>query len=289
MQAVIVCCELAKLNYGMSARWLVANWESDGMFYNGTASGIPLWNPRPDVFYMHFARQSMGDHLVSASVPGSQVVLAYASTFASGHVGIIVVNKSKTAFTASLTPDNYSFGDRFYVYSLTGGTDNGDFSQIVNVNDEGPSAPAWGPSIDQLDSLKAYAYPTTGNEIKFPLPGRSVQFILLEPGSHSTSVENRSMIDGVRHFELFQNFPNPFNPTTVIQYAVPAGRSRQVGTVSLRVYDILGREVATLVNEVQQPGYHSVHFNAIDLPSGVYFYRLETESFAATKMMLLLR
>ena len=70
-------------------------------------------------------------------------------------------------------------------------------------------------------------------------------------------------------FALSQNYPNPFNPTTNIQFAVP-----QAGPVSLRVYDVLGREVARLVDDVLQPGYYTARFEGHTLASGVYFYRL---------------
>jgi len=74
-------------------------------------------------------------------------------------------------------------------------------------------------------------------------------------------------------FELFQNYPNPFNPTTIISYQLPG----DVGTqfiASLKVYDIRGREVANLVNEQQDAGYHQITFDAHRLSSGVYFYKL---------------
>jgi len=85
-------------------------------------------------------------------------------------------------------------------------------------------------------------------------------------------------------FELLQNYPNPFNPATTIEYGLPSA-----SRVELRLYDILGREVATLVNEVQTPGYHTVRFDASGLASGVYFYRLRAGEFTQTKRMLLLR
>ena len=86
-------------------------------------------------------------------------------------------------------------------------------------------------------------------------------------------------------FQLSQNYPNPFNPSTVIRYQV-SGMSR----VTLKVYDILGREVTTLVNEEKPAGTYEVIFNASNLSSGVYFYRLETSNgFSRTKKMILLR
>ena len=88
----------------------------------------------------------------------------------------------------------------------------------------------------------------------------------------------------VRNFSLSQNYPNPFNPSTVIQYQIP-----QPGKVTLNIYDMLGREIRTLVNEFQQNGSHSITFDAIHLSSGVYFYRIQAGSFIETKKMLLLK
>ncbi|MBV6477991.1 MAG: hypothetical protein HGGPFJEG_00737 [Ignavibacteria bacterium] len=85
-------------------------------------------------------------------------------------------------------------------------------------------------------------------------------------------------------FNLSQNYPNPFNPSTTINFAIPS-----TGLVTLKVYDVVGKEVASLVNEVKNAGNHSVKFNASGLSSGVYFYRLQTGDFVDTKKMFLLK
>jgi hypothetical protein len=85
-------------------------------------------------------------------------------------------------------------------------------------------------------------------------------------------------------FALGQNFPNPFNPTTVIRYQLPAASH-----VELKVYDILGREVTTLVNEQKPAGYYTVQFNAAGLASGVYFYRMKAGDFVETRKLTLIR
>lgn len=91
-------------------------------------------------------------------------------------------------------------------------------------------------------------------------------------------------------FELQGNYPNPFNPKTVIKYTVGAtSGTGQVSSVRLVVYDPLGREVATLVDEKKQPGTHFVTFDAFHLASGVYFYRLTGGSFVQARKMLLVR
>jgi photosystem II stability/assembly factor-like uncharacterized protein len=85
-------------------------------------------------------------------------------------------------------------------------------------------------------------------------------------------------------FKLFQNYPNPFNPTTNIKYQISNS-----SFVSLKVYDILGKEIITLVNEKQIPGFYEVSFNANSLASGIYFYRLSAGNFVQTKRMILLK
>ncbi len=85
-------------------------------------------------------------------------------------------------------------------------------------------------------------------------------------------------------YQLYQNYPNPFNPSTTIQYAIPRG-----GLTTLKVYNRLGQEVATLVNEVQGPGTYATRFNASSYPSGVYFFRIQSGSFSAVKKMILLK
>jgi len=85
-------------------------------------------------------------------------------------------------------------------------------------------------------------------------------------------------------FSLQQNYPNPFNPSTVISYQLPVA-----GNITLKIYDALGNEVQTLVNEKQNAGSYSFDFNAASLPSGIYFYKLVTEKFSETKKMILIK
>ena len=85
-------------------------------------------------------------------------------------------------------------------------------------------------------------------------------------------------------FKLEQNYPNPFNPETRIRYQVSS-----ISPVTLRIYDILGNEVTTLVNEQKEPGYYEVEFSASQLASGVYIYRLQAGSYVSTKKMMVLK
>jgi ligand-binding sensor domain-containing protein len=98
-----------------------------------------------------------------------------------------------------------------------------------------------------------------------------------------TAVENNHN-NIPNHFELKQNYPNPFNPSTTLSFVI--GHS---SFVDLKVYDVLGREVATLVNEEKPAGNYQVKFNAANLPSGIYIYKLQAGSLTETKKMILLK
>ena len=88
----------------------------------------------------------------------------------------------------------------------------------------------------------------------------------------------------ITNYKLEQNYPNPFNPSTTIEYRIP-----EAGIVSIKIYDILGREIKTLVNKFQLSGNYQIQFDAADLASGVYFYQLKTNGFISVKKMLLLK
>ena len=92
------------------------------------------------------------------------------------------------------------------------------------------------------------------------------------------------MLDIPTEFALYDNYPNPFNPQTIIGYDMP-----QAGQVSLRVFDVLGRLVATLVNQEQVAGRHQVTFNAERFASGVYLYRIKVGGFSKVGKMILVK
>jgi len=121
--------------------------------------------------------------------------------------------------------------------------------------------------------------------------------ILVDIGNDGTIDDTLSLINQVtgisddqgslimpNSYNLAQNFPNPFNPVTTIQYSIP-----QRSNVTIKVYDILGNEVATLVNEEKATGIYEVDFKAAGLSSGIYFYKLQADSFVETKKMILIK
>jgi hypothetical protein len=145
-----------------------------------------------------------------------------------------------------------------------------------------------GRGVDELNSI------TVGREIS-----SNISNFHKNNFGYPIMLSNDKPIAFVNEFKLEQNYPNPFNPSTKIKFTIPsviASRTKQSQIVSLKVYDILGKEVATLVNEQLSPGEYTVEFNASALTSGVYFYQLtaggpETSSghgtFQTKKMILM--
>jgi hypothetical protein len=104
-------------------------------------------------------------------------------------------------------------------------------------------------------------------------------------GDPPTEIQ-KDYLNIITDYKLNQNFPNPFNPETVISWQLPVS-----GYVTLKIYDVLGREVAKLINEFQQAGIHNLNFNIqnFQLPSGVYFYIIQAGDFTQTKKMILMK
>jgi len=102
--------------------------------------------------------------------------------------------------------------------------------------------------------------------------------------SSPTNVEDDDFGNFPNEFVLFQNYPNPFNPSTSIKFQISNPEF-----VSLKVYDVLGREVAILINEEKQPGVYEMQFNASSFSSGIYYYKLVSGSFIETKKMIFLK
>jgi len=105
------------------------------------------------------------------------------------------------------------------------------------------------------------------------------------------SVEDENYIKSPITFNLYQNYPNPFNPSTIIKYTISNVTLSGVegSRVQLKIYDVLGNEISTLVDEEKPAGNYEIKFNASTLSSGIYFYKLQTSNFTETKKMILLR
>jgi len=119
--------------------------------------------------------------------------------------------------------------------------------------------------------------------VEYWFPSQVNQWITLVEGTGSTTEVNEE-ISAVDNYELGQNYPNPFNPVTTIPYKIS-----KPGNVDLRVFNILGEEIAVLINNYQPQGNYSIPFNGENIPSGVYFYRLRINNISLVKRMILLK
>lgn len=176
MHAILLLGELLKANYGMAARWDLANgWDNGndhGMFNQGDEpDGVPKWAPRPAFYHMYFFQKFLGDRAVASSILGTNDIETYASSYTSGEVGVTLVNKSTVARTVEIKVQNFRKGNRYYWYTLTGGSDNGEFSRKTFVNGKSSAYASGGPS--DYTTLSAYSN-LTANSIKVTIPGRSV-------------------------------------------------------------------------------------------------------------------
>jgi hypothetical protein len=156
-----------------------------------------------------------------------------------------------------------------------------------------------GNGVYHLQSLPAGTMKIIANRFGFSGDSATVN-VTSTSNIDSVNFYLRYLYVGIRQLEstvpseyrLFQNYPNPFNPNTIIRYKISRLSSRDAlarDLVLLRVYDILGKEIATLVNEKQSPGVYEVTFDGSTLPSGVYYYKLTAGDYTETKKALLVK
>ena len=205
-----------------------------------------------------------GSFLASGS-DGSAIATGFTRGTVNWGNGVITQAQSST----DVLVINYSFSDGTVSWAKTAGGLYYNRGDAVAVDRYGAVYVAGVVGVNaRFDSLQF-----TGGTIN--------SFIArISPGSVVSVSDDQQL----HEFALYQNYPNPFNPATRIPYSV-----RGLGFVSLKIFDVLGHEVATLVNEVKAPGSYEVTWNAEGAASGVYFYRLQAGSFNATRKLMLLR
>lgn len=131
------------------------------------------------------------------------------------------------------------------------------------------------------NSQKTYSY--TDKNVKYGRYAYRLKQIDID-GSFEYSPTVDADIGKPEYYWLGQNFPNPFNPVTTISYTLPAG-----DFVTIKIFNIQGQIIKTLVNEIQDAGYYEINFDGSELTSGVYIYRMETKHFGDSKKLLLLK
>ncbi|MCG2614387.1 alpha-L-arabinofuranosidase [Terrimonas sp. NA20] len=182
LHADLVIGELLQNKYGLACRWDLANaWENGndhGMFNNGDEpDGVPKWNPRPVFYHMYFFQQFLGDRLVTSGTGASTEIASYASSFSSGELGVVLINKSTSDKIMELDIKNFRAGKRFYWYTLSGAGDNGEFSRKVLVNGVTATHASGGP--ENYTSIKANAA-NTDKGIRIRIPSRSAVFLCVD-------------------------------------------------------------------------------------------------------------
>jgi len=238
------------VNTGLTPQWISSFAIFDSMLFAGTVGGGVWYRP------------------ISEMLPHPAMLLSQTS-LKFGLVHVDSTEKAALSVTNNspllLIIDSLSTGtNRFHVVSA---------HDTVTENDTISLSISFTPDTSRSYSDTLYVFSNAANRLtKVPLSGNgALTGVSGNPG-------------GPTIFALSQNYPNPFNPATTISYDVPKS-----GIVALKVYDVLGREVALLVNEQKQPGSYRVKFDGSSLSSGVYFYRLQAGSFVDTKKLVLLK
>ena len=181
------------------------------------------------------------------------------------------------------------------IYIFGGGTGHAE-ENYINVDEYDPDSDTW-KTISTIPTFRWGLQACTIGEKIYTVGGAdslnqaSSVLEVFNPPSNPTGVNEHGNFNMPKEFNLFQNYPNPFNPTTKIEYSIPVVNENFSFTtkVVLKVYSVLGREVATLVNEYKPAGKYEIEFNASSLPSGVYLYKLKTGNYSSVKKMLLLK
>jgi len=159
----------------------------------------------------------------------------------------------------------------------------------VKINKQELSEMRKGLSLDQIDlnnKSKSEIIQLFDRAISYKI----IEFTLTNHTSFKNvpiptdRIKSTSDNETPRIFNLYQNYPNPFNPISTIKYDIP-----KQSEVTIKIFDIIGREVSILVNETKEPGFYTVSFDGTNYSSGVYFYRIETGSFTDVKKMVLLK
>lgn len=181
IHAAIVFGEMIKNKYGMACRWDLANGYANGndhgLFNKGDEPGVPKWEPRPEYYYQYYFEKYFGDKMIANSCSDKNIIV-YASSFGDGKMGLVLINKDTVTKTTSIHFNHQQKNNgKFYCYTLTGGNDNGLFSQKVLINGVETNLPAGGSQ--NFENIKA-ASTSFKKEIKIDLPAMAVEYILVD-------------------------------------------------------------------------------------------------------------
>lgn len=223
---------------------------------------------------------------------GSYTLLAGPGLGQTGPDSYLATDKDKNVLVATWNSPRTLTDSLVDIYAAYRFVDGGEWSTPVNLTDSpgmNENSHHMAPYVKSngngsYTAFVFYHYPA-GYTGYYPDATYDTQPSVVYSGSYTfTATGVEDAVSGPTGFVLSQNFPNPFNPTTSIKYSVG-----ERSNVSLKVFDMLGREVASLVNEVKEQGSYSVNFDAAKLASGTYVYKLTAGNFVETKKMVLLK
>jgi hypothetical protein len=299
------------------------NYSNNNPFFSGTGDTLFFYSSAPEGFILRVTRTTSGwtqPSVVPIPLPqgygvGLQFSMSkngtlylelsdqnlqhgiYKSVLVNGNYQMPVslgplINTNTSEFGPYIDPD-----ERFLIFasSRPGGYGYHDLYLSTRNSNNTWNAPINLGSTINTSSADAYPYITPDGLYFFYTTekqgdlGYNPYWISAQYIYNLASVGINNQSGNVKDFELFQNYPNPFNPSTKIRFQI-----KESGFVSLKVYDILGKEVAVLMNEKLQPGSYEIPFsineyNENHISSGIYFYSLETENYRSTKKMIFMK
>jgi hypothetical protein len=239
------------------------NKESD--LFNFSDEGVGITNPDQIVKIIDFETIILEDTTVE------RVFVLNGLQISSGD-SVHIQEKDRQELLVQNYGEAMNYDLQARIASASGGTNFLHMSIPMTQNSAHQIMPAWTDLISEPITI----FIDLGND------GTIDDTIFVK--NQATNIEDEGSLISPDSYNLAQNFPNPFNPSTSIRYSIPQRRN-----VTLKVYDILGNEVASLVNEEKAQGVYTVTFNAGGLSSGIYFYTLRADGFVQTKKMLLLK
>ncbi len=208
------------------------------------------------------------------------------TSFETSNVSVFLLNKYTGAANVFSSPHTYKLkrGDSNFVY-VVGGTRGNLKDSLIYVK-----YPDSKPTVGAVEYQNGFYKLITYTVWEDSSDGKLALFGVRREDTYGTIGVDDDNLTKPNDFKLFQNYPNPFNPKTIIKYSIVDGPWR-MNNVQVKVFDLLGREVATLVNEQKLAGEYEVEFDAqkYGLSTGVYFYRLTAGSFTSTKKLIYLR
>jgi Secretion system C-terminal sorting domain len=207
-------------------------------------------------------RNDLAEEYESMLLTYNNVTVTSESADGTSNFGEILISDATGSTRVELQDGNHNYHNNWDVNLA-------DSTNLIEINE--------GNTFESITGVLYYSF----SNFKI-IPRSNDDFV-----GHITEVKELNVVP--EKYNLAQNYPNPFNPSTIIKYSIPNVASNYSSSVLLKVYDIIGREVATLVNQNQNPGNYEVSFDASDLTSGIYFYTIKTGSFYQAKKMMLIK